>query len=194
MVLITLEIEYRDLENQSIYPKEIKSCLDQNMSFSTSQLEQNHQGGDFCLEGKIKRHKMVAPKGVISNDMWMRITRGLDKIEGICEQASKNLIIPNEDSYRETGLYDEIVLWRAVLRHSGMLSNDEAMGMVTNIYGEPLCNDLDDFTKKLSDKMALFWDIVGKGGPLANNMYPNLQIKENLDIEIDMDSDSSEEE
>ena len=48
------EIEYRDLKKQVLYPPEIKRFLDDNMSFSLN-LDLNHQGGDFCLEGKIKR-------------------------------------------------------------------------------------------------------------------------------------------
>ena len=52
------------------HPEEIKELLDDNMSFSSSQLDHNHQSGDFVLEGKIKRHKMIAPKGIVSYEMW----------------------------------------------------------------------------------------------------------------------------
>lgn len=69
------------------HPEEIKELLDDNMSFSSSQLGHNHQGGDFVLEGKIKRHKMAVPKGIVSNEMWKCISRGFDKTEGICKQA-----------------------------------------------------------------------------------------------------------
>ena len=56
------------------------------MPCSSSQLGHNHQGDDFALEGKIKRHKMGVPKGIVSNEMWKCISRGFDKIEGICKQ------------------------------------------------------------------------------------------------------------
>ena len=58
---------------------------------------------------------MVAPKGPISNETWKRISRGLDKIEGICKQASTNLGMCDGENYKEIDLYNEIVTWRAVL-------------------------------------------------------------------------------
>ena len=99
------DIEYYDLQNMATCPKEIKELLDDNMSFSSSQLDHNHQGGDFVLEGKIKRHKMVA---IVSNEMWKCISRGFDKIEGICKQADFILNIQEDDIYKEIDIYDEI--------------------------------------------------------------------------------------
>ena len=134
-------IEYRDLKNQVIYPKEVKKVLDDNMSFS-KQLDHNHQGGDFSLEGKIKRLKMVAPKGRISNELWRRISRGLDDIENICECTNKKLNISEQDEYRDVELYDEIVSWRAAIRNSEMLSNHYKDGAIFNIYKELHCQKM----------------------------------------------------
>ena len=53
------ELEYRDLENRATYPENVALLANKNMAFSKL-LEENHQGCDFCLEGEIKRHKMVA--------------------------------------------------------------------------------------------------------------------------------------
>ena len=74
------DIEYYDLQNVAKYPEGIKELLDDNMSFSSSQLDHNHQGGDYVLEGKIKRHKMVAHKVIASNEMWKCISRALIKL------------------------------------------------------------------------------------------------------------------
>ena len=41
----------------------------ENVNFRNSQLDHNHHNSDFCLEGKIKHHKMLVPKGSISNDV-----------------------------------------------------------------------------------------------------------------------------
>ena len=38
----------------------------------------NHQGGDFCLENKIKAHKLIAPKG-----MWKTLSQGLETLTTI---------------------------------------------------------------------------------------------------------------
>ena len=65
------EIKYRDLKDQIRYTEAIKEVLEQNMSF-TSSLELNHEGGDFCLENKIKQHKLLAPRGKVTDEMWRR--------------------------------------------------------------------------------------------------------------------------
>ena len=102
------DIEYYHLQNMAMYSKEIKALPDDNMSFSSSQLYPNHLGGDFVLEGKTKRLKMIATKGVVSNEMWKCISRGFNKIEGICIQADFVLNIQENDIYKEIHIYDEI--------------------------------------------------------------------------------------
>ena len=57
------EIECRDLKNRVLYDKEVKELRDKNMSFSITTLMGKSQGGDFVLEGKVKRQKLLAPKG-----------------------------------------------------------------------------------------------------------------------------------
>ena len=39
-----------------------------------SELKAKHQDGDFHLEGKIESHKMFAPKGHITNELWRRLS------------------------------------------------------------------------------------------------------------------------
>ena len=113
------ELEYYDLGNRVTYHPEIKEVLDQNVSFiNKSNLDHNHQAGDFCLEGKIKRHKMVAPKGIVTNETWKRISRSIDKIEDVCVNTNINLNVPDDDVYRETNIYNEIATWRAVIHLS----------------------------------------------------------------------------
>ena len=77
------EVEYRDLRNRALYPTDLKSTMDENLTFSKSNLNHSHQGDDFVLEEKIKWHKMIAPKRSISKDMWKRISRSIDDIESI---------------------------------------------------------------------------------------------------------------
>ena len=112
------EVEYRDLFNRASYPEAIATFLEKHSCFNASKLELNHQGGDFCLENKTKRHKMIAPKGKVSNTTWRTISRGLDEIEKIQENAESMLCIDTNDRYKDTNVYNEIVAWRAVLRSS----------------------------------------------------------------------------
>ena len=83
------DIEFFDLLNTVSYLDEIKKMLFENTTFTSSNLDHNHQRGegDFFLEDKIKRHKMVAPKGQISADMWRTIFRGIDETELIFKKA-----------------------------------------------------------------------------------------------------------
>ena len=182
------DIEYYDLQNMATYPKETKELLDDNMSFSSSQLDHKHQGGDFAPEGKIKRHKMVAPKGIVSNEMWKCISRGFDKIEGICKQADFILNIQEDDIYKEIDIYDEITTWRALIRSSEMLGVHKAVGVVTNIYGEPLSEDMFNLTENSNEKMKLFRDLKIQGD-LKKGSIKNLQIKVNLDLDFEEDEE-----
>ena len=59
------EIEYRDLRNKIIYPPEIRAQLEENITFSNSTHPSRGQGGDFILEQKVKKQKMLSPKGPI---------------------------------------------------------------------------------------------------------------------------------
>ena len=80
-------------ENKAIYPEEIANFLRENMSFSTSANDLNHQGPDFCLEGKIKRIKMMAPKGQVADVVWKQICQSVDKVEQI--QTNVNNLLGN---------------------------------------------------------------------------------------------------
>ena len=53
------EVEYRDLKNRMSYREEIKSYRDKHMSYSSSTLMKKSQGGDFILEGKVKRDRGI---------------------------------------------------------------------------------------------------------------------------------------
>ena len=93
-------------------PQEVRKLLKKNMTFTSSCLEYNHKGGDFILEGKIKKHKMVAPKGNISADTWRTISRGINEIDEICEKAEENFHVLKDDTYRDIDFYDEIAAWQ----------------------------------------------------------------------------------
>ena len=187
------ELEYVDICNVVSYPEEVRSVIDKNMAFNRSDLDHNNQGGDFCLENKIKRHKMVAPKGFVSNQTWKRVSRSIDKIEAICTNTNANLNVTDEDSYREVNIYNEIVNWRALLRVSELCKNRLPDGIVKNIYGEPLNQELQHLTEVLNEKKDLFYQMVLEGKPITKNMYGYVSIKEALDINFDDDSDLSDE-
>lgn len=131
------EIEYRDLRNKVLYPNQVKQQRKKNLTYSKSAEKSRNQGGDFLLEQKIQRQKMIAPKGIISSTTWQRISRSIDKIDGILENSSKILGTVEETRNRTIILNKETIEWRAILRHSNFLEN-EPQEHVVNIYGEEI--------------------------------------------------------
>ena len=139
--------------------------MDENLTFSKSNLNHNHQGGNFVLEEKIERHKMIALKGSISKDTWKRISRSIDDIETIYVSVSKKLCLESDETYRDIDLYHEIVKWRAVLRSSQLLENPNE-DSIKSIYNEPLSDDMGNLTEKLNENMNYFWSEVASGKPI----------------------------
>ena len=60
------DIEFLDLINIISLPQEVRKLLKKNMMFTSSRLEHNHKGGDFILEGKIKKQNGCAKGSHIS--------------------------------------------------------------------------------------------------------------------------------
>ena len=111
-IILFIKTEFFDLINVISLPQEVRKLLKKNMTFTSSCLEYNPKGGDFILEGKIKKHKMVAPKGNISADTWRTISRGINEIDEICEKAEENFHVLKDDTYRDIDFYDEIAAWQ----------------------------------------------------------------------------------
>ena len=91
-------MEYRELQNKVLYPQPIKEMLDNNITFSLTESMSKCQGGDFVLEGKIKKQKGIALKGIVNSKTWQKISRSIDKVEHVIDNAKKNLGISNVNS------------------------------------------------------------------------------------------------
>ena len=61
------EDEYRELKNKVLYPEQVKNILNENITFSATDITGKCQGGNFILEGKIKKQKNIAPKALSEN-------------------------------------------------------------------------------------------------------------------------------
>ena len=72
-----------------IYPQSVKEMLDNNVTFSTTESISKCQGGDFALEEKIKKQKSIAPKGTVNSKTWQKISRSIDKVEHVIDNAKK---------------------------------------------------------------------------------------------------------
>ena len=158
--------------------------MDENVTFSKSDLNHNNQGGDFVLEEKIKRHKIIAPKGSISKETWKIISKSIDDIESIYVSVKKMLGLESDETYRDIGLYHEIVKWRAVLRSSQLLENPNEQS-IKNIY-ETLSGDIDNLTEKLNENINYFWSEVASGIPIEKvklnvfKVFPDIELNDLL--------------
>ena len=157
------EVEYRDLKNRVLYDKEVKELRDKNMSFSTTTLMGKSQGGDFVLEGKVKRQKLLAPKGSIKAETWRTLSRALDTFDEVYSNVSSKLKLRDPDMQQSVNLQNEIITWRAVLRSSKYLSSPNYSSVPKNIYGEFLSDDLNDFVDNVVNKRKKVWDTIEKG-------------------------------
>ena len=55
----------------------------------------------ILFENKIKAHKLIAPKGKISQQMWKTLSRGLDEVEMVHNTAKDMLNLDNNNRYRK---------------------------------------------------------------------------------------------
>ena len=111
------EIEYRDLKQKCQMPSEIRAQRKQNLTFTVTDREGKHQGGDFCLEQKVKRQKMLASKGVDTENMWQIVSRGLDAITAVTSSANEALSYHDIDGERNINMSYEILRFRALETH-----------------------------------------------------------------------------
>ena len=86
------------------------------MSYSESKNASKSQGGDFILEGKVKRQKLIAPKGPIKSKTWQTISRFFDSFDRVFETLSSRLNLDDGEGYHNLYYANEILSWRAVLR------------------------------------------------------------------------------
>jgi len=185
------EIEYRDLANKASYPPPVQAQCNRNLTFGKH--KERHQGGDFILEQKIKRQKMIAPKGPVDKFTWQRISRSVDKIENIYEHASALLDISDETHQSTINLEAEILEWRAVLRHSKFLDNSDE-NHIYDIFGNVLSSDLLNFKENMEAKMYEYWASHLTGKNLQNiNLIPlNVLSKDTTDSDSEEYEDDYE--
>ena len=102
------EMEYRDLKNRVLYPPEIKQLRDRNVSYSTTTISGKSKDGDFLLEEKVKRQKLIAPTGPITDATWQTISRSLDEFDEIYSASSPCLNLKGPDFAPKKDIDQEI--------------------------------------------------------------------------------------
>ena len=165
------EVEYSDLRNKAIYPPKVKELCDNNISFTSSNVQNSHQDGDFKLEEKIRSMKRMSPKGVVSSEMWTRVARSINKVDTMVERGTQLLNYRNENQSRFTDISKEIVEWRAHLRNSNYLRHNQ----MVNIDGEPLNPQLINLMDTIKEKRQEYFK-KALNVPLENIRYENLKV------------------
>ena len=103
------EIEYCDLRQKTVMPSEVLEQRNKNLTYTISEKEGKHQGGDFILEGKVRRQKMFAPKGSDTEIMLRNVSRSLDDIINITKSVNDKLHIHELDGERVTSISFEVL-------------------------------------------------------------------------------------
>ena len=65
--------------------------MNENITFSATDITGKYQGGDFILEGKIKKQKNIEPKGAVTAKTWQKILHSIDRVDDIVENAKSQL-------------------------------------------------------------------------------------------------------
>ena len=120
------EVKYSDLRNKVLYPEVVKELKKRNISFSEihSMKNKSHQFGDFKLEERVKSMKRMAPKSDVRAETWQRIARSHDKVNNVVDHAMDLLNFNGEERSRFVNIGNEVVKWRALLRHSKYLRSN----------------------------------------------------------------------
>ena len=118
------EIEYNELRQKVCFPTIISELRKENISFSNpnSNVKNNHEGGDFKLENKIKKIKSLTPKGKKDAEMWRRTIRSKPGISKVIKHGKNLLKLQDLCFSRNVRSEREIVKWRAHLRKSEYLT------------------------------------------------------------------------
>ena len=181
------EIQYQDLRNKALYPEEVKRQRSKNFSFSSTDIDARNQGGDFLLEQKVKRQKMLAPKGVVKKETWKCVSRSVDDVDVVCKNTFQFLQILDNTRSRSILLSPEIKEWTVILRDSEYLFQENGNSIVHNINGEELNEELSDLSINLTEKHKKFWTAHANGIKLENIHYKNIEVHVNhgiCDIDI----------
>ena len=141
------EVEYRDLKNRVLYPEQVRTLRDNNMSFNECQNVGKSQGTDFVLKGKVKRQKLLAPKGSDKASTGKVLARCLDVFDDIYSVPCERLKLKDSNSSRVTDLQAEVSTWQTVLRSSSFLNKENFGDLPKNMYGELLSADIVNLTE-----------------------------------------------
>ena len=109
------EIEYCDLRQKVVMPTIVKKQRTENLTCTISKNPSKHQGGDFIVEVKVRRQKMLASKGVNSEKMWREVARSLNDIDEVSKKLNKKLSLHEVGGNRNVSINFEILHWRALL-------------------------------------------------------------------------------
>ena len=97
---------------------------------------------------------MMAPKGIV--DKVTGISRSVDHVDKLYSILSGELNIKDETELRFTPIGKEVTEWRALLRYSRFLLNENETD-VFNIHGEVINPDMANISKILSEKRSSYY-------------------------------------
>ena len=162
------EVEYSELRNNVLFPKQVK-----NHTYTESCGNQKSTKGE-----RVKRMKMIAPKGKMSTEMWQRVARNVDSVDAIVKNGMSLLGIREDDQYdiRFTPIEKEVILWRAHLRYRNYLYTNS--NSVVDIHGDELNSKLVYFLDNLNELHKLYFEKALTQN-IENIRYPIIKVSSN---------------
>ena len=74
-ILYIARLNTGKLKVKKNYHEEVKNILNENITFSVTDITGECHGGDFILEGEIKKQKNIA----VTAKAWQKISRSIDR-------------------------------------------------------------------------------------------------------------------
>ena len=170
------EVEYNELRDRVVMPDAVRKARYRNHTFTEGTGEKSHQGGDFMLEQRVKRMRMISPKGAMSTEMWERVARNVDPVGKIVNTGMSLLNIHENDQYsiRFAPIEKELVKWIAQLRFTGYLHTSSEF--VLDIHGNLLNAELKNFIENIGLYRKEYFKLALKSG-LENIRYVSMNVK-----------------
>ena len=176
------EVEYRDLRNRVLYYKKVRNFRDMNMTSREGSIKGKSQGGNFILEVKVQRQKLIAPKGAIKGETWKTLARYLDNFESMYLSVSSKLNLRDSEAPKSIDLIDEIIKWRTILRSSEYLITENYNPLPKNIFDEILSDNMANFPDIVRGKREECGSLIENEHSIVTVTYPLLSVLQGEEI------------
>ena len=153
-------------------PTEVKSQMDKTRSFNTSGIPYTGEGGDFKLEAKNKGAQHWCGGNPTDLD-WKNACINLDRLQEMKMQMQQQTGFKDGKDTEvrvPCDISEQTKAFRARLRQKKYLLMPHVDAKHTSLKGDPLSDQLKDFTRLASEKQARFYHSFLENRAALSNM------------------------